>query len=470
MKKRAAASWLRFLQILYLVTLLFAIVPYGSVHDPAIALVGVLFGTLAICSSISPLRLELRAPLSWTTVLTGTIVMAALLQTLPLGLSHPSWVATGQILGLGSKTISVAPSATIVGLLSLLLPVLAFATGLIIFQKDNSAQTLFRTMAIIALVGAVLGLYEFSIAPGQLLFQPRKAQMSGVSAFFVNRNTAATFLGMGASLWYALLLQRLQKLGIAGLQGLLLRADGNAYRNAIPTFLAFLSFLIMIIALFLTKSRAGIAASLVGIFVTSVAMLQSEPKLHLGFWRRRSSIISSAVVVVALLGLYGSQFIGRLTDANFLMDGRWCFYKGLLAAIMERPFTGLGFGTLRYTYPAYRDPACFSLDLMLDRGHNGYLELAMGMGVLSLVVVAIAIYYLGRLLLIGIVSRHRMRPVPAAALGCLVIAVLHTATDFSLQILGVACFLAAILAAGVVASCPQRKRYKKSPKLKRSSA
>jgi O-antigen ligase len=99
---------------------------------------------------------------------------------------------------------------------------------------------------------------------------------------------------------------------------------------------------------------------------------------------------------------------------------------------------------------------------MLDRGHNGYLEIAMGMGVLSLVVVASAIYYFGRILLSGIVSRHRMRPLPAAALGSLVIAVLHTATDFSLQILGVACFLASILAAGVVASCPQKKRYKKN--------
>ena len=87
---------------------MFAIVPYGSVHDPAIALVGVLFGALALCSSISPLRLELRAPLGWAIVLTGTIVVAALLQTLPLGISHPSYAATEQILGSGSKTISVA--------------------------------------------------------------------------------------------------------------------------------------------------------------------------------------------------------------------------------------------------------------------------------------------------------------------------------------------------------------------------
>jgi O-antigen ligase len=462
MKKRATASWFRFLQILYVISLLFAIVPYGSVHDPAIALVGVLFGALALCSSISPLRLELRAPLGWAIVLTGTIVVAALLQTLPLGISHPSYAATEQILGLGNRTISASPSATIVALLSLILPVLAFATGLIVFQKDSSAQLLFRTVAIIALVGAVLGLYEFSIAPGQLLFQPRRAQMGGVSAFFVNRNTAATFLGIGVTLWYALLLQRLQKLGMVGLQGLLLRPDSNAYRNTLLTALLFVSFLIMIIALFLTKSRAGIAASLVGIFITSVAMLQSGSKFSIDFWQRRSSIILSALVVVAILGLYGSQFIGRLKEANVLMDGRWCFYKGMLAAIIERPFTGLGFGTFRFTYPAYRDPACFSLDLMLDRGHNGYLEIAMGMGVLSLVVVASAIYYFGRILLSGIVSRHRMRPLPAAGLGSLVIAVLHTATDFSLQILGVACFLASILAAGVVASCPQKKRYKKN--------
>lgn len=470
MKKRVVTSWQNFLQIFYIICLIIAIVPYGSVHDPAIALVGVLFGALAFCSSISSLRIELRAPLSWAIVLTGIIVIAVFIQTLPLGLSHPIWASTEQLLGSGSKTISVAPSATIVGLLSLLLPVLAFATGLVIFQKDRGAKRLFRMVAIIALLGAVLGLYEFSIAPGQLLFQPRKAQMNGVSAFFVNRNTAATFLGMGATLWYALLLRNLHKLGMVGLQENLLRAEGNVYRNLLPVFMLFLSFIIIIIALFLTKSRAGVAASLVGIFVTSLAMLQSEPKRRLSFWQRRSSIISSAAVVVSLLGLYGSQFIGRLTDANILIDGRWCFYKGMLVAIMERPFTGLGFGTLRYTYPAYRDPACFSLDLMLDRGHNGYLELVMGLGVLSLVVVTTALSYLGRLFFIGILIRQRMRPVPAAALGSIVIAVLHTATDFSLQILGVACFLAAILAAGVVASRPQSKRYTKSPKLKRSSA
>jgi O-antigen ligase len=116
-------------------------------------------------------------------------------------------------------------------------------------------------------------------------------------------------------------------------------------------------------------------------------------------------------------------------------------------------------------FPAYRSPGCMSLEMMLDRGHNGYLEWAMGLGLPSLAVLLAGILYLAVTLARGVATRRSLRLIPAASLGALAILTIHTAFDFSMQIPGVAAYAAAVLAAGVVVSLPdaRTRRHRSRP-------
>lgn len=457
MSRSRAGTALRLLRGGYVVALAATVVPYGAVHSQVIAVALILFAVLAVASAALPLRPELQAPALWATGLVGLLVVWAALQGTTLLGVNPAWTAAADVVGAGVGAFSVAPHAGFIGLASLIVPGMAFVTGLVLFQDDDGAMLLLRVTGLLALAGAILGLYEYAGNPSQLLFRPRVYPMDGVSAFFVNRNTAATFLGAGAILWWSLLLSRLKEVGLSGLKSILIENDLRYRRPALRLLGLTLCFLAVLVALLLTKSRAGIAASLAGLMVTSAALLWHSGTRATGLGRL-GPVAAAAGFVAAIILLYGSPFLNRVSASDASSDLRWCFFKDMAAAIQAAPFGGTGFGTLPSTFPQFRDPSCMSLDLILDRGHNGYLELAMGMGLPALLVLLAGILVLAATLASGVASRHRLRVAPAAALGALVLVALHSGLDFSLQIPGVAAFTAAILALGVSASRPAARR------------
>jgi O-antigen ligase len=312
---------------------------------------------------------------------------------------------------------------------------------------------LFWALGFLALVGALMGLYEYAVTPKQLMFQARVHKMDAVTAYFVNRNTAATFLGIGAVIWSALLSDKLRGLGLAGVKRTLLETDRDSRHEAQRLIALTLGLLAVIVALFLTKSRAGIAATLVGVVIVLAGTLSvnSGDKSRVS---RLATVALSVGLVAALTAAYGDQFLARALGTDASSDLRWCFASDMIDAITERPLTGFGYGSLEYVYPAYRNPACMSLDMVLDRGHNGYLEWAMGLGLPSLAVPLAGIAYLVVVLTRGVTTRRSFRFIPAASLGALAVVVIHTAFDFSMQIPGVAAYTAAVLASGVVVSSP----------------
>lgn len=461
MSRSPAGTAIKILRGGYVVALVVAVIPYGGVYSQLIALALVPFAVIAVACAALPLRPELQAPALWATGLVGLLAAWAALQGTSLLGVNPAWTDAVDVLGPGVGAFSVAPHMGFLGLANLILPGMAFVAGLVLFQDDEGAMLLFRVTALLALAGALLGLYEYVASPTQLLFRPRIYTMDGVTAFFVNRNTAATFLGLGALLWWSLLLNRLKEEGLSGLKSILIENDARHRRTAIRLLGLTLCFLAVLVALFLTKSRAGISASLAGLMVTTIAVLWSSRRRTSGF-ARLAPLAAAAGFVLAIVTLYGSPFLNRVSATDASGDLRWCFFRDMAAAIQASPLGGTGYGTLSLAYPKYRNPACMSLDLALDRGHNGYLELALGLGLPALLVLLAGIVVLSLTLASGVTTRHRLRLAPAAALGALALVVIHSGLDFSLQIPGVAVFTASILAFGVTAALPSSRRRRRS--------
>ena len=99
----------------------------------------------------------------------------------------------------------------------------------------------------------------------------------------------------------------------------------------------------------------------------------------------------------------------------------------------------------------------------LDRGHGGYLEIAMGMGVAGPAVLLAGALCLAWLLIRGAWMRRSRRFIPAAALGSLLLVLMHSGFDFPMQVTGLAVYAAAVFASGVVQSRPPRVKRSQRP-------
>jgi hypothetical protein len=288
----------------------------------------------------------------------------------------------------------------------------------------------------------VVGVAQFELTPHRLLLYEKLHYVDSVTGVFVNRNTAATFFGCTV-----LVLAGLLSLGHDAR-----REDPPGVRQRRMVLLG-AGLAAVVLALFMTKSRAGTAATVLalmaGVLLHAGLTLVRRGGDGAGRPARNWKPVLQALAGVAAIGLASLLLSGKVgfrMAAQGLDDGRFCVLPGIVAAARDHLPAGAGFGTFREVFPAYRDPAC-GLYGLWDRAHNGYLELAVGLGWAAVPAIAAPLVVLSAVFAIGVARRRRYRVVPIVGLCVLLLVALHATIDFSLQIPGMAVFAAAILAA-----------------------
>jgi O-antigen ligase len=214
--------------------------------------------------------------------------------------------------------------------------------------------------------------------------------------------------------------------------------------------------LAILLGLFLTRSRAGIALSVAALLIGLLATIATLPT-PAATPRRKAAGMALAIG----FALPGIAVLGQRTILRAELAGpesiRDCLYRDVLAAIGDSPPLGTGLGTFERIYPMVRSTAC-GLYGNPERAHNSYLEGYLGLG---LPFVALLLACLACLLWIyatGLRERRRLRFVPILALAALGLLLAHSAVDFPIQIHGIAIYFAALLgtAAGVSLAHPRR--------------
>ncbi|MGO7544055.1 1,4-beta-xylanase, partial [Rhizobium ruizarguesonis] len=69
---------------------------------------------------------------------------------------------------------------------------------------DQRARKVLAGLGLSAVIIAVFGLLQFLLFPSILIFIEKHAYLDSLTAVFFNRNTAATFLGLGTLLMLTL--------------------------------------------------------------------------------------------------------------------------------------------------------------------------------------------------------------------------------------------------------------------------
>jgi O-antigen ligase len=391
----------------------------------------ILLSISALCGIAAPTGVKQNRVLFGFLVVCGVYALVAVIQIIPnvlRELNDPSWQKANDLLDLNllpriSSRGEISPLAAGHFLLFVTSVINGFLVGI---SKTNSAK-LFKFAQYSILLYAIYGLAALIFTPNMVLWAPKLAYQGSLTATFINHNTAATFVGAGAILWFCYAFSSLQSFRFSSIR-LLLLLQSNEHR-ASKIIVRSSAALACFFALLLTGSRGGLICSCLGLLVALILLIYNKQKQS--FWH----IVVLGVVGLAVIAKLLSR-IGRIGSQGFLDDARWSVYELCVEAIRRRPFLGSGAGTFADIFPSLRTDN-FSSWGVWDHAHSTVIEVAVEMGipVATMLVVAalVSLLILGRA---TVKTQDRSRRSLAAITGIAVLSYLHSLIDFSLQIPG----------------------------------
>ena len=374
------------------------------------------------------------------------VPLFASLQSLPLAALLPtSWVSlpapVSAALPHSFETISIVPATSLVGALRSVI----FGLFFVLMLETASQSDRIRRISFVLFLGvaahAALGLVLLKVMGDTAPWGEKEFSLGAATAGFVNRNSFATFLGFGLCLGIATLMERGSRPRTRTS-----RKPNILNVSSIETMALVMLLGLILLALLATQSRLGLVSSLAGGILTFVLM---QARGDIGWIKL--GVQTSALVAVALFATFGFVGGGVVDRLLFLMgdsEGRMDIYRQMLTMIAARPWTGFGWDAFAPAFELYRALPVTSA-AQVNLGHNTYLTLWVELGLVvgSLPLVALAM--IARRCLQNYRHRTSLIAPPAAAIGAMLTAGLHSVGDFSLEIQANVFLFLAILALGI---------------------
>lgn len=357
--------------------------------------------------------------------------------------------------GVGWMTLSIYPHATLLGTIRFLAYLAAFVLAVRVFDSRQRSSLLVRALIGLGLFEAVYGSVEY-LTGWEKIFTFNKQYYTGMATgTYINHNHFAGALEMtlpflvGYVFYYFQIWQegRGRRSSRSGQP-----ASSAGFAAVACVFLV----IVMLVGLLFSRSRTGILGALISLFfIALLAQLRVRRKT----WLLGLFIFLLVAVSYGLwIGLGPLLFRFEalsLGEKNFDVATRLSFSKDALGIIRDYPWTGIGLGTFGTGFRHYQTGW---VNYFVDHAHDDYVEFAAETGLLGAVLLFAPIAYLLVRMIIAFVTDSR-RYRPSVLLGCVgsVLAILlHSATDFNLQIPANALILAVVLGIGYKAACVER--------------
>jgi O-antigen ligase len=374
----------------------------------------------------------------------GLYLLVSLIQVLPLGLNSwndPIWNRTNQLLGIGSyPRVSSRAEIPAIAAGHFLLFVTSFMNGFFIGTSRSNSFKLMQFIQYFILTYVIYGVAALVLTPDTILWAPKIAYRGNLTATFINHNTAGTFVGAGAILWFSFAFSSLQSFRFSSIRLLLLNPSNEnlAFKIIAQSGAAFMCFF----ALLLTGSRGALISSCIGLLIAIVLLVANRQKA--GFW---SVLLLSGVALAATLA-WVSQ-VGRIGSQGLIDEARWSVYEFCVEAIRQRPLLGAGVGTFEDVFPSLRANS-FPSSGVWDYAHSTILEIAVEMGIpVAATIVMAALASLLILARATVGHEGQSRAWLAAITGIAVLSYLHSFVDFSLQIPGYLILFGTLIGCGL---------------------
>ena len=369
-------------------------------------------------------------------------------------LSHGQWVWT---------TLSIYPHDSVVALLKFLACLSAFVLGAYLFDSRKRKSLLLRVLILLGCFEAVYGIVQYLTGWQKIFAYTKQFDLQEATGTYINRNHFAGLLELTLPFVVAALYYSFQLWSEERHAGTSRNASSGGNALGFQTiFYAFLLLIILVGVLF-SRSRMGILATLVTLLFMFLAVLA---RLRTG---RRTWMIGVLVFLFCVLA-YGiwiglgpvlARFEPMQESAYLQMEGRISIWKDSLSVIRDYPLTGTGLGTFGVAFRHYQTDL---VNFYVDHAHNDYLEFASDTGLLGAALLFLPIFYLFFKMVVSFLNDPR-RYRPAVTLGCMgstLAMLVHSVTDFNLQIPANALIFAVVLGIGYKAVCVERREEKQA--------
>ena len=393
---------------------------------------------------------RVRLPLvCFAAVLAWSLVQA--LPITPEAWHHPLWQLAGTALGREvAGSISLNPADTLNGAVRLATSGAIFFVALVVGRDPAAASTVIRASALACGAYAAYAVTAFLSGTETILWFAKTSYQGDLTGTFVNRNSYATFAGLGLLCASATLAHDLER--EAGEVSSVRERTRLALTYVTGAGAPYLcAGFLMVVALLFSHSRAGLVSAWAGLFVFCLAIAGGAARRFAGGPRLAVLALLAGLV---LLAWSGATTLSRLVRAGDDAPLRLRIFEQTLLAIQDRPLLGSGLGTFREAFRPYRTPD------MLDpvhQAHNSYLELAMELGIPAACLILLALAALQYRLLLGLLRRRRRRVFPALGIAATTLAGLHSLVDFGLQNSAIAALYAVLLGTACAQSWSSRE-------------
>ena len=417
--------------------------PLGSARPFFWAMAGACVGLASLLYALSLIRLgeDFRLIPAFGKLLGSLFALfclAFVAQLLPIGgLFGGFAVASGAGLELTSNQISIAPGMTLFMLIRQLSYALFLFLAMQVMANESRRLRMLDGLLIVILAYGAYGM--ISLQSGDtILGMPKWAYLGNATGTFVNRNSFATFLAMGAAI---------AAVRIAGL--LVERShqhpdDGRIKGIASALVLNAMALAFLFLVIIATQSRMGLFAGIVGSLAGFCLLLGKAQ----GRIRLAGPLIAIPLVGAIAFGVLGNEVFDRFVQIEGDSTIRTNLYAQILELIGQRPFIGWGGGSFEHAFQLVHRPPV-NVDYTWQLGHNTYLSLWAELGVFAGSIPIVIIAALAALILKRFFTRStdsRSIVPQAAAIAVIVVVGVHALADFSLEIPANAFMLMAVLA------------------------
>lgn len=390
---------------------------------------------VSLCFLVTGLTI-LRGPSSKQTksMLVPAILLLAVcvwgwVQTMPglyPELSHPVWAPFPDEI----SSIAADPDLGRFAVMRMMAFAMLFFCLVVACEDFDTAILILRLVAVLATIFCAYGLFAYSSGLNPLL--ENLVNGKSVTSTFINRNSFALFAAFGALANLAAFVDE-----TADLANNLYDWLSGFFTTA---WLYAFGFLVCSGALFLSFSRAGVVAALLGLITFAISWnLSRRSRLD---W----PMLGLSIVVVGIAALANASKVLERILASSGEEARFIVYPKVVQAIEDRPLTGHGFGSFHEAFRPYIPENAGWGEWTY--AHNVYLETFMELGIPAAIIFYLAMFLIVLQIYRGTKRRRSNRIFACFAFSCVIVTAFHSIFDFSVQLPGNTALWSVILALG----------------------
>ena len=353
-------------------------------------------------------------------------------------------------------TLSISPHETVLALLKFLAYSSAFLLAAYLFDSRKGKSTLVRGLIFLGCFEAAYGIVQYLTGWQRIFTYTNPVNLDQATGTYINHDHFAGLLELilpfvlGSGFYSFQVWSERRQVGLDR------RASAERSSAGIRTVFYLFLTAILGVAVIFSRSRGGILATAFSlVFIVLLAQVKA---------RRSAWMLGSFLFLVCVVG-YG-LWIGlnpvlarfeQMREPGYLqMEGRMAFWKDALPLIRDYPLVGTGLGTFDTAFRRYQTARA---DARVNHAHNDYLEFASDTGLLGVALLFLPILYLLAKMIISFLDdpRRYRRSITLGCIGSSLALLIHSMTDFNLQVPANALIFAVVLGIGYKATCVERQ-------------